>query len=172
MCIIVFCLFSVLKDDAHKRLSLPLSSNASLVRGPFRRPPHRGAEAAYLLTCHLESRLGETRGILASLSLTCLSDFLTANMSMISHQPSGPARHAFLTRRQKNRSTRAGALVSRKAMQNYNRFTTRQNVFTKKRRKYHIFNILLQKTGAFYGKRGLHSGRMRVFTARLTLATP
>ena len=153
--------------------SLPLSSNASLVRGPSRRPPLRGAEAAYLLTCHLGiSTDGETRGILASLSLTCLSDFLTANMSMISHQPSGLARHAFLTRRQKNRSTRAGALVSRKAMQNYNRLPTRQNVFEKKRRKYHKFNILSQKTGAFYGKRGLHSGRMRVFTARLTPATP
>ena len=142
------------------------------MRGPFRPPPLRGAGAAYLLTCHLESRLGETRGILASLSLTCLSDFLTANMSMISHQPSGPARHAFLTRRQKNRSTRAGALVSRKAMQNYNRFTTWQNVFTEKRRKYHIFNILSQKTG-FLGEIWAfpqpHEGVYREADARNTL---
>ena len=45
-----------------------------------------------------------------------------------------------MTRRQKNRSTRADALVSRKAMQNYCRRTTWQNISTRKSQKQAIFN--------------------------------
>ncbi|MBR5117541.1 MAG: hypothetical protein IK100_02705, partial [Muribaculaceae bacterium] len=92
---------------------------------------------------------GETRGILASLSLTCLSDFLIANMSMISIKLPGPRKPPLSQGRQKNRSTRNQVLVSRKAMQNYNRFSERQNFFTKKNGKNTGFNILSQKSGRF-----------------------
>ena len=51
-----------------------------------------------------------------------------------------PGRRSFLTRRQKNRSTRNCVLVSRKAMQNYCRRTTWQNISARKSRKRAIFN--------------------------------
>ncbi|MBO4721457.1 MAG: hypothetical protein J5629_00825, partial [Muribaculaceae bacterium] len=48
-------------------------------------------------------------------------------------------RPRFLTGRQKNRSTRNQVLVSRKAMQNYNRFFTWQNVSTTFFKKNQLF---------------------------------
>ncbi|MBO4722549.1 MAG: hypothetical protein J5629_06420, partial [Muribaculaceae bacterium] len=56
-------------------------------------------------------------------------------------------RPRFLTGRQKNRSTRNQVLVSRKAMQNYNRFFTWQNVFTKKCGKIENLTFLHKKRG-------------------------
>ena len=98
LCIIVFSLFSLYKKmpRTHRRSPAHPQCNASLVASrdclPGARPLRAaGRTAAAPLISPVTRNLdfGELRGILASLSLTCLSDFLIANMSMISHRLPG-----------------------------------------------------------------------------------
>ncbi len=67
------------------------AANASPGARPLR-AAGRTAAAPLISPVTRNLDFGELRGILASLSLTCLSDFLIANMSMISHRlPGTPA---------------------------------------------------------------------------------
>ncbi len=111
-CVLSSLLFLLQKMTPSTSTAVPLLSATPHWPRLTRRPSPAGAALAgrdvYL---HLSLRnldCGELRGILASLSLTCLSDFLIANMSMISQRLPGRS-SALLTRRQKNRSTRTGS---------------------------------------------------------------
>ena len=87
LCIIVFSFFSEQRRHPTDSPPAPLCVNASLAPRlpPPRAHPKRGAGAGRRaeFTCHsrnLDRRSAES----PSLSLTCLSDFLIANISMIS----------------------------------------------------------------------------------------
>ena len=98
LCIIVFSFFLCIKRCHEHTDGLPLIHNVTphwwpaATASPGARPLRAaGRPAAAPLISPVTRNLdfGELSGILASLSLTCLSDFLIANMSMISHRLPG-----------------------------------------------------------------------------------
>ena len=117
-CLVVF--FSLLRKSLRKPTKsaypAPLLTNASHWFGP--------AFCAGPLTCHFGILTGDPR-----------NPFLVSHLLVrFPHRKHlndlvPPGRRTLSIRRQKNRSTRNGVLVSRKAMQNYNRFATWQNLF-------------------------------------------
>ena len=116
-CNFLFSVEKSLRKPTKSAYPAPLIINASHWFGP--------AICAGPLTCHFGILTGDPR-----------NPFLVSHLLVrFPHRKHlndlvPPGLRALSIRRQKNRSTRNGVLVSRKAMQNYNQFLTWQNLFT------------------------------------------
>ncbi len=133
--------------------------------------PSRGAEAASLLTCHLGiSTRGDPRNPSFLVSHLLVRFPHRKHVNDLSKSPPDSRGGLFHKASKKPLNSEPGPREPKSDAKLQPLFHMAK-YFHKKMQKKRRFNILLQNLGHFFGKEGLPSGRMRVFTARLTLAS-